>query len=95
MSALSFAESSSGRRKVIVYIGDGGATCRGAPEEIAMEDAYDSFTRRNAGRAELHTVGTSFWRESFLIFLSRKNDGTYTRIEEWSHPDEYEKHFRK
>ncbi len=95
MSTLSFAESSSARKKVIVYIGDGGATCRGDPEEIAMEDAYDSFTRRNAGRAELHTVGTSFWRESFLIFLSGKNGGTYTRIEEWSHPDEYEKYFRK
>jgi hypothetical protein len=81
-AVLDFAEASQSERKVIIYIGDGGATCRGTNEVEALESICKQVTARNAGRAEIHAigVGASKLGEAVLLYLTEQNDGTYTRL---------------
>jgi HEAT repeat protein len=80
--ALDFAEKSTARRKVIVYIGDGGGTCGGVSESDYLEHTFETIAARNQGKVEIHAlgVGTGGLLEGFLLYLSEKNGGTYTRL---------------
>ena len=87
LHVLGLAESSSGERKVIIYVGDGGGTCGGgAPERAYLVETLQLVAEQNAGRAQINTIGVLMrsrpaLNAEFLIDLAAANGGSYTRIE--------------
>jgi hypothetical protein len=81
IAALEFADKATAGRKIIYYLGDGGGTCRGMKEEDYLELTSDTIAQRNHGRVEIHAlaVGAAEVSENFLLFLTDKHGGSYTR----------------
>src|SRR5881628_3036767 len=68
--ALDLAEKSTARRKVIVYIGDGGGTCgAGVPESDYLEHTFETITARNQGKVEIHLIGVGAGRSASGFLL--------------------------
>ena len=80
-------EVHSARRKVLVYVGDGGGTCRASG--ITDETQYLTLmvaqvTSQNFQRVTINCVGVLMQgrtnQERFMKQLSSQNGGTYRRI---------------
>jgi Mg-chelatase subunit ChlD len=83
IAGLQVANRGKARRKVIVYLGDGGGTCGGGNEAQYLEKALSTVTAQNYQRVKINTIGVlevSTVGESFLRRLAAANGGTYTRI---------------
>jgi Mg-chelatase subunit ChlD len=85
-SALDMANRSPAKRRVIVYVGDGGGTCRGANEREYLERTVVEITRQNVQDLEIDCVGVRMsdrrrMHEGFLRRLAAANGGTYRRID--------------
>jgi Mg-chelatase subunit ChlD len=85
LAALAMARSSGASRNLVVYLSDGGATCRGQAEREQHAATIEELTRENAGFAEVHTVGILMvdqarYHEEFLQTLAAENGGTYRRV---------------
>ncbi len=85
LAGLQFANSANARRKTIVYIGDGGGTCRGANETTYLENALEAVRRRNSNNAQINTIGVIMgsnrpMQERFLRQLARQTRGNYRRL---------------
>ncbi|MEM7235926.1 MAG: dockerin type I domain-containing protein [Planctomycetota bacterium] len=83
-SAFDYVERSSTKRHLIVYLGDGGGTCRGAIETDYLERMVETVTERNQGRAEIHAIGVLMGEgraryETYLRELTERNGGRYRR----------------
>jgi hypothetical protein len=85
--ALRMANTCSARRKVIVYVGDGGGTCSasGLGEQQYLDRTLAIITGQNYQRAQINTIGVLMgtdrqMQERFLQQLARANGGTYKRI---------------
>ena len=83
--ALHFAQRSSARKKVIVYVGDGGGTCIGSNERQFLERMVDEITNANSERAQINCVGVMMGggrslQEQFMRDLCGRNGGTYSSI---------------
>ncbi|MBI4582610.1 MAG: hypothetical protein HY717_01060 [Planctomycetes bacterium] len=82
-AALQYSEKSTAARKVIIFISDGYMTCPGLPADEYSRRIVNEITGKNAAKVEIHSlifgedeaVSTFFPSE-----LSRKNNGTFTRI---------------
>ena len=87
LCAIQFANFSSVRRKVIVYVGDGGGTgpCGGAGgEQQYLNATLQRVSQMNYQRATVNTIGVLMngrpTQETFLKALASQNGGTYKRI---------------
>ncbi len=87
LTALRYANMSSARRKVIVYVGDGGGTCSasGLGEQAYLDRTLQVVESQNYQRAQINAVGVLMGnsrqtQERFLQNLTRQNGGTYKRI---------------
>ena len=87
LCAIQFANFSSVRRKVIVYVGDGGGTgpCGGAGgEQQYLNATLQRVSQMNYQRATVNAVGVLMngrtTQETFLKALASQNGGTYKRI---------------
>ena len=84
-AALRFAKASTAKSKVILYVGDGGGTCRGANETTYLRDMLDTIAAQNVERVPIHCLGVAMdpsrsFHEEILKQLSRRSGGTYRRI---------------
>ena len=80
---LRFANMATSKRKVLVYVGDGGGTCQGADEATYLRQALGSVTSQNYQRIQINCIGVlnpSPLGVDFMKRLSATNGGTYTRI---------------
>ena len=76
-AALDFARLSGARRKLIFYLSDGGATCRGLDESEYWETTLEQVTLANSGLARIYTfaIDSSTLGQSFLKDLAERNGG--------------------
>jgi len=83
VTGLQMANLSSAKRKVLVYLGDGGGTCQGAGEAQYLDQTLSTVTSMNYQRVTVNTIGIlspGKLQEDFLRRLAAQNGGTYTRI---------------
>jgi Mg-chelatase subunit ChlD len=83
LTGLQMANRAKARRKVVVYLGDGGGTCMGADENQYLAKALGTITAQNYQRVKINTIGVlevTQVCESFLRKVAAANGGTYTRI---------------
>jgi hypothetical protein len=87
LQALRMANLSAARRKVVIYVGDGGGQCRnsGIGEQNYLERTLQTVSTQNYQRAQINTIGVLMgtdrvMQEMFLQALARMNRGTYKRI---------------
>jgi Mg-chelatase subunit ChlD len=83
LEALRFANTCSARRKVIVYVGDGGGTCSGANEADYLKQTLLTVKTNNYQHVTINTIGVLELpplNERFLRDLAAQNGGTYRRI---------------
>ena len=75
---LQYANLSSRKRKVICYVGDGGANCGGLAETVSV------ITAQNSQGSQINTIGVMMQgrgdAERYLKQLATSNNGTYRRI---------------
>jgi len=83
-AALQMASQATAKRKVIVYLSDGGGTCPGGAEEPAyLRQTVASTSAQNWQRVQINTIGVlqmGQLQEKFMKDLASSNGGTYTRI---------------
>lgn len=83
-AGLKMANLSSARRKIVVYLGDGGGTCAGANEEDYLNETLTAISAQNLQRLQINAIGVldvGHIQEKFLKSLASMNGGTYTRIQ--------------
>ena len=87
LTALRYANMSSAKRKVIIYVGDGGGTCgaSGLGEQAYLDRTLQAVASQNYQRAQINSVGVLMgnsrqMQERFLQNLCRQHGGTYKRI---------------
>lgn len=83
--ALSMANLASAKRKVVVYVGDGGGTCHGANEQDYLRKMVGIITSQNYQRVQINCVGVLMGtsrtvQENFMKQLAASNGGSYRRI---------------
>lgn len=82
-AVLQLANQSSSKRKVIVYLGDGGGTCSGEDETTYLNKTRSSVSAQNFQRIQINTIGVltlNPLNEKFLKDIAASSGGTYTRI---------------
>jgi hypothetical protein len=83
-AALQMASQATAKRKVIVYLSDGGGTCSGGADEATyLRQTITSTSAQNWQRVQINTIGVlelSTLGEKFMKDLAATNGGTYTRI---------------
>ena len=83
LAGLQFANRAKSRRKVLVYLGDGGGHCQGGDELQYLNKALTAVTSQNYQRIKINTIGildVTSTSENFLRRLAASNGGSYTRI---------------
>jgi len=83
MAALQFANRAKSKRKVIVYLSDGGGTCNGAGDADYCNKMIATVTGQNYQRVKINTIlvlNPVGGGEAFMRRLAAANGGTYTRI---------------
>ncbi|MBI4604537.1 MAG: VWA domain-containing protein [Planctomycetes bacterium] len=84
VAALRMANRSTAKRRVIVYISDGGGTCPGSQGEAEyLRETLAVVTGLNYQRIRIDTIGVidvGPLQEEFLRQLAASNGGTYRRI---------------
>ena len=82
--ALQFANLATAKRKVIVYVGDGGGTCNGSNETNYLRQMVGTITAQNYQRVQINCIGVMMsgraTQESFLKALAAANGGTYRQL---------------
>ncbi|MEM7235927.1 MAG: hypothetical protein AAF517_27415, partial [Planctomycetota bacterium] len=81
---LGYVDRSPSDRHTVIYVGDGGGTCDGQREQPYLEAMVETVTTKNAGRADIHTIGVLMgggrrFHEDLLLELARRNNGRYVR----------------
>jgi hypothetical protein len=84
VSALRMANRSTARRRLMVYVGDGGGTCSG-DETDYLRQTVELVTAENSQGVIIHVVGVLLAgrqiHEEFLMELARRNGGTFIRVD--------------
>jgi hypothetical protein len=84
LEGLRFALNSTSRQKVLIYVGDGGGTCRGQNEVVYLSQTIRLATEENGGRVQIDCIGVlmsgRMVQEQFLRELAAANGGTYRRV---------------
>jgi Mg-chelatase subunit ChlD len=79
---LQMANQSTSKRKVIVYVGDGGGTC-GGDEATYLRQCVTLVGSLNYQRIQINTIGVLQQQpinEAFMKQLATSNGGTFTRV---------------
>ena len=83
VAALQIANRASSKRKVLVYLGDGGGTCQGADESVYLKACLSAVSAQNYSRIQINTIAIlnpAPLNIDFLKRLASSNGGTYTRV---------------
>jgi Mg-chelatase subunit ChlD len=81
-AGLRMANLATPRRKVLIYVGDGGGTCSGE-EAPYLQKTLVQITAQNYQRIQINCIGVlqpSTLGVDFMKKLAAANSGTYTRI---------------
>ena len=83
-TALAFANSSTARRNVIIYMGDGGATCPGEGTQAQYTNRIlTEVQAQNVKRHQINAIGigtAASVNSAFLQQLVSQNGGTFRRV---------------
>ena len=82
-TGLQFANKASSQRRVVIYVGDGGGTCKGADEGQYHKQTLAIVKGQNYNKAQVNCIGVldiSTNRRQFMQAMSRMNSGTYSEI---------------
>jgi hypothetical protein len=84
-AALDMASFASAKRRVVVYVGDGGGTCMGANEQDYLKKMVATVTSQNYNRVIINCIGVLMdasrtMQENFMKQLAQANGGAYRRI---------------
>lgn len=80
---LRMANLASPRRKVLIYVGDGGGTCNSSAEAQYLQTTLAQITGQNYQRVQINSIGVlnpSALGVDFMKRLAANNGGTYVRI---------------
>jgi hypothetical protein len=83
LAAVGLAWSVGAPQSAVIYVGDGGGTCRGLEESGYLSRTLETVTEANDGLARIHTIGVLDFTSPghrFLQDLAARNRGTFTRI---------------
>ena len=83
VQALTYANQSSARSKMIIHISDGFNTCAGSDATTYGEEILSEMQTRNTGKIPIHaiTVGpVGSVNEAFMKRLAAENNGQYARV---------------
>jgi hypothetical protein len=83
--ALDMANFASAKRRVLVYVGDGGGTCMGANEQDYLKKMVATVTSQNYNRVIINCIGVLMdasrtMQENFMKQVAQANGGSYRRI---------------
>jgi Mg-chelatase subunit ChlD len=80
-ASLSYADQSTAKRKVIIFLSDGYCTCPGTIEQMYEKQILDDVSGRNSQQVHINTIGIGLKvNEDWLRALAAQNSGTYVRI---------------
>ncbi len=84
--ALKFSNLSSAKRKVVVYVGDGGGTCHGAAEAQYLKEMISTITGANFQRVQINCIGVLMgssraMHRNYMKQLAAANGGSYREIQ--------------
>jgi len=82
-AGLQMANMATAKRKVLVYLGDGGGTCQGADESTYLKNTLGAVAAQNFQRIQINTIGIlnpGPINEDFMKRLASGNGGTYRRV---------------
>jgi hypothetical protein len=82
-TGLRFAHQSKSKKKVLIYVGDGGGTCQGADEATYLRQTLNAITAMNIESVPIHCFGVldpSALGADFMERLAEANGGMYARI---------------
>ena len=82
-TALQFANKASAQRRVVIYVGDGGGTCKGADEGQYHKQTLAIVKGQNYNNAQVNCIGVlqvGSSQRQFMQSMSRMNNGTYSEI---------------
>lgn len=82
-SILQMANQGTSKRKVIVYVGDGGGTCGRGDEGAYLHQTLSTVKSLNYQHIQINTIGVLNQppvNENFLKQLASSNGGTFTRV---------------
>ena len=80
---LQMANQATSKRKIIVYVGDGGGTCGGGDEATYLRQTIALVSALNYQRIQINAIGVLHQppiNEAFLKQLASSNGGTFTRV---------------
>ncbi len=83
VAAMQYANFSSSKRKVVIYVGDGGGSCNGADSGTYLKQTLAIVKSQNFQRAQINAIGVldvSQEGKDFLTALAQSNGGSYTYI---------------
>jgi len=80
MACLEFANFSSAKRNVIIYLGDGGTTCPGSNPSQYAQTTLTEVKSKNSRRAQINSIHVGTDDSSFSKQLATQNGGTFTQI---------------
>ena len=83
LAGLQFANQSTAKLKVLIYLGDGGGTCQGADEASYLRQTLAAITAMNDQGVQIHCFGVlnpSALGVDFMKRLAEANGGTYTNV---------------
>jgi hypothetical protein len=83
MAALRMANMCKAKRKVIVYLSDGGGHCNGQDPSEYLRQTLGAVSSANVQRVKINTIGVLDLTpdgETFMRNLASQNGGSYTRI---------------
>jgi hypothetical protein len=82
-TGLQFANKASSQRRVVIYVGDGGGTCKGADEGQYHKQTLSIVKGQNYNKAQVNCIGVlqvGSSQRQFLQSMARMNNGTYSEI---------------
>ena len=83
IACLNYANQSSAKRKIIIYLSDGFSHCPGHDPAQYAKESLNEITQRNTSRAHINTIcigAPGSVDENFMRQLASMNGGTMARI---------------
>jgi von Willebrand factor type A domain-containing protein len=81
-ACLQYANQSSAKEKVILYLSDGHNTCPGSDENVYKQQVLAEIAAKNTQHVKINTIciGTDYVDEQFMRTLATQNNGKSSRV---------------
>ena len=80
-ACLTYAQQSTAKRKVIIYLSDGFQHCKGQDPAVYGREALAEVTQRNTARAQINAICIGIdVDEAWMRKLAQQNGGSFARI---------------